>query len=307
MDYRELKYMLTIADTGSITNAAKKLYVSQPALSHLLSKLETELGVKLFERNRSPLVPTYAGERYLDTARKILALNENFLREMIDICNCDSGKIELGITRERSGYMLPPVLREFRKRYPKVQVQTWEEKGQNLMTALQKRELNFIILPVNHEELPVDLTSELIYREYMRVVASPSMITPEMLRRDFPNTVILENMGHLPFIQHKKGQVARKWAERTLRRHGIAPTVVMETSSCVSAAQIAASGHGFTIVPQRAVDMIQGKSEFGCYFYEPVPERWEVNVIYQKDTYFTQMERCFIDLMKESFADRSIQ
>ena len=72
MNTRQLQYILMIASTGSFSEAAKRLYVSQPSLSQYVHKLETELGVNLFERT-NPLRLTYAGEVYVEAAKGILA------------------------------------------------------------------------------------------------------------------------------------------------------------------------------------------------------------------------------------------
>lgn len=61
MDFREFQYVVTIADCRSITEAAKQLYISQPSLSYALSKIEKEVGMKLFDRSKQPLVLTEAG------------------------------------------------------------------------------------------------------------------------------------------------------------------------------------------------------------------------------------------------------
>lgn len=60
MDFRELTYITAVADERSVTEAAKRLYISQPSLSYILTKTEQELGVKLFDRKKTPLTLTYA-------------------------------------------------------------------------------------------------------------------------------------------------------------------------------------------------------------------------------------------------------
>lgn len=85
MDFRDLQYVIAVADCGSITEAAKKLYISQPSLSYIISKIEQDIGVQLFYRKNYPLTLTYAGEKYVDTARTILRLNDNLRRELVDI------------------------------------------------------------------------------------------------------------------------------------------------------------------------------------------------------------------------------
>ena len=77
MDFRELKYIVTTAECQSFTAAAKKLYISQPSLSYVISKVEEETGVLLFDRKTTPITLTYAGKRYVETAREILALYDS--------------------------------------------------------------------------------------------------------------------------------------------------------------------------------------------------------------------------------------
>jgi DNA-binding transcriptional LysR family regulator len=82
MDFRTLRYVVAIEENQSITKAARSLYVGQPTLSKFLIALEEELGLKLFRRLGQRYVPTYAGERYVERARKILKLGEDLDAEM---------------------------------------------------------------------------------------------------------------------------------------------------------------------------------------------------------------------------------
>lgn len=76
MDFRQLQYIIQVAECGSITKAAAKLYITQPSLSNYISKLERELGVALFDRSISPIRPTPAGEEYIKDAKRILYIQE---------------------------------------------------------------------------------------------------------------------------------------------------------------------------------------------------------------------------------------
>ena len=118
MDFREFQYVVTIADCCSITDAAKQLYISQPSLSYALAKIEKEIGLKLFDRSKQPLVLTDAGQYYVTVARQFLRDKSNFQNHLADLKNGANGSISLGIPAERSGYMLPPVLPQFRRKFP---------------------------------------------------------------------------------------------------------------------------------------------------------------------------------------------
>ena len=96
MELRQFKYVNMVAQCGSVTKAARKLFISQPALSSYINKLEEELGVKLFDRSATPLVCTYAGEQYLKRARAILMQLDDMDREFRDIAtNCQGRLLSL--------------------------------------------------------------------------------------------------------------------------------------------------------------------------------------------------------------------
>ena len=85
MTQRELIYVKTIADEGSISKAAQKLYVTQPSLSHCVQRIEESLGTKLFVRNPTGLTLTYVGERYYSVATEILQIYNDFELEVGEI------------------------------------------------------------------------------------------------------------------------------------------------------------------------------------------------------------------------------
>ena len=115
MEIRPFLYVNQIAECGSMTKAAAALFITQPALSNYISKLEEELGVRLFDRSVTPLRLTYAGERYLAYTRRILMQVGDLEREMRDISRNQRGRIRLGFPGERMICMLPVFCLPFRK------------------------------------------------------------------------------------------------------------------------------------------------------------------------------------------------
>ncbi len=180
MDFRELVYMTTIADQGSITKAARRLYISQPALSHIVSKVEEEMDVKLFDRKSNPITLTYAGEKYISTARQILKLRDNLRRELRDIGHGEKGEIRLGIPTERAGYMLPRVAGKFRELFPGIQIRLSESKSDDIIRDLEKDKLSLAILPGEETDFPAGLKCERIYRERILLVAAAGMVEAEL-------------------------------------------------------------------------------------------------------------------------------
>lgn len=301
MDFREMVYVVTVADLKSITAAARKLYISQPSLSYIISKVEKDVGVKLFERKNYPLTLTYAGEKFVDTARKILMMNDNLRRELMDISSGQKGMISFGMPTERAGYMLPKVVGEYRKTYPKVELRVMEEKSDELIQALVRDEISFMILPRDGSELPSGLRTELIYQEELFFVTSKDLITDEMRAGEDGNEACPQAMAQLPFILLKRGHALRKKTDELMKQHEISPHIAMEVSSCLSAVQLAAVGLGVAIAPRRAVEVLSNGLSQACCLRVPKPGSWNVNAVYKEELYLDQAERHMIDLMKQVF------
>ena len=312
MDFREMLYITTVADCRSITAAARKLYISQPSLSHIVSKVEQDVGVKLFDRGTSPLTITYAGEKYVETARKILLMSDNLRKELIDAGLGEKGRINFGMPTERAGYMLPAVIPEFKKQYPGIELQVMEAKSDELLQAILRDDISFYVIPRSQGELPVGLKAESIYREQLLLVAEESMLTEDMFLDESSvlnmtegkrknRCVNLSKMANLPFVMLKKGHAIRKKTDLVLRQYGIDPKIMIELSSCISAVQLAAAGLGVAIVPQRAIDALGGMERFNCYDFSVTPEFWSVNAVYKENMYLGRAERFLINLMKQKF------
>ena len=204
MDFREFQYVITIADCRSITEAAKQLYISQPSLSYALAKIEKEIGLKLFDRSKQPLTLTDAGQYYVTVARQFLRDKSNFQSHLADLKNGANGSISLGIPAERSGYMLPPVLPQFRQEFPGSSFYIQEASTTELFSLLRNNKVSFIVVPFNKEDLPAHLTAEYIYPEDLILVAGKSMFSPDMFLDRERRLIDLKKCADIPFIHIKK-------------------------------------------------------------------------------------------------------
>lgn len=127
MNYSELHYILCIAKHQNLTRAAQELYISQPTLTKHLQKLEREMGAKLFSRNGNTYVPTYTGRKYMEYARKILQVKQDWEKELKDLTENNEGELNIAVPLMRSSCMIPQIMAEFSEKYPNVNVSIWEE------------------------------------------------------------------------------------------------------------------------------------------------------------------------------------
>ncbi|MEU6895540.1 LysR family transcriptional regulator [Streptomyces sp. NPDC046557] len=122
VDLRDLELLDATAEAGSLTAAAERLYVSQPALSQRLTRLESRLGMQLFDRKGRRLVPNTAGRRLLVAARHILAELESASRDLREIRDGRGRRVRFTAQCSTTLPWLPPVLRAFREREPDIDV-----------------------------------------------------------------------------------------------------------------------------------------------------------------------------------------
>lgn len=146
MEIRQLRYFVAIADSGSFTKAAERVYVAQSALSHQLAQLEEELGVDLFERSRRGVELTEAGQRFFPHAVSILRQTEEALVSARSTRQEPEGKVVFGIPHSASAALALPLLRAVRQRFPRVTLELTEELTGNLSRQLRTGQIALAVL-----------------------------------------------------------------------------------------------------------------------------------------------------------------
>lgn len=302
MEFRELKYITTIAECGSFTDAANLLYVSQPSLSHMVARVEQRLGVRLFDRSRMPLIPTYAGEVYLRYAEKILSTSQLMEHELRDIAGSKKGRIRIGIPYERAAYMLPRITARFRREYPGIQLEIADASGAKLMELLDRGRIDFAVMPIYQGHPGIE--SRLIYQEELFLSAVPEMITPEDLVPGTPDVVDIEKLRSKPFILQKEGKAIRVAVDLLLGAYHIKPLIAQVISGNMAAYGLSCSGMGVAIIPEITV-LLSGKNEQGKLFRlgSKVPVFWEIKAVYRQKAYMGEAENRFIEIAQEVFGN----
>ena len=152
MNLKEQTYVCTLADIGNLTQAAKQLYVSQPALSLYISNLENTLGIRLFERVGKQFVPTEAGELYIEKARQMLRLKDTFDSELSSILNGQTERLRVGMQDIRAHFLTPDILPEITEMYPKVKFQWQTGHYPPMKQQLLENQLDLVFCNCNKKE-----------------------------------------------------------------------------------------------------------------------------------------------------------
>jgi len=152
--FRQLQYLVAIAEAGTFSGAARLTHVSQPSLSNQVTDMEAVLGVKLIERGRGGAPLTPVGNELVARARIILRDMESFKTLAREAGESFAGKIRLGTLPSVGPYLLPLALRRLHKKYPELRVFVREERTLDLQEDLSAGKLDLIIsTPEDHPEM----------------------------------------------------------------------------------------------------------------------------------------------------------
>ena len=154
-ELKEQRYIIEIAKVQGVAKAAENLFISQPALSKFLTRTEEMYGVQLFERVGKKMIPTYAGKQYLEYAKQMVELDQDFRNQIADIKRLKKGSLNIGSTPGRGKRILPEILPVFSKEYPEYDLNVYQENAAKLEEMLRNGEIQ-VALMTGTEELEKD-------------------------------------------------------------------------------------------------------------------------------------------------------
>lgn len=252
MNSRQLQYAILLSQVRSFSQAAEQLHMSQPALSKQILNLESELNVKLFDRNTQPLTLTPAGEHFIRHAQDLLYREDQLLHSMEQFRSGEASRLSIGISPFRSLITMPDLAKKLKEKYPGVQIQL-HEVGSDLLrreTAEGKYDFAIVNLPVDESVLDVTpLEPDTL------VLAVPNAMLPLIDQQsDGPLTEIsLKDCAQLPFIVVSAAQEMRRLFEKLCAKSSITPKITMEVVGLTTAWAMARAGIGATLLPLQLV------------------------------------------------------
>lgn len=310
MTQRELIYIKTIADEGSISKAAQKLFVTQPSLSHCIRGIEESLGAKLFVRSSTGLTLTYVGERYYSVATEILQIYSDFEAEVGEMNSLRTGRLTIGMTTYLASWLLPRILPEFRRQYPNIVLRLVEKSSTELEEELMARHLDFAVM---HSF--AGSTQQQRNISFYPISRSPFVLAAERntplcrharWQQGFALPVMdLARVREEPFILVDQGRRIRQISDHILWQAGITPRVALTTVSYETAHRLACQGLGLTFLPLEYREIFQG-SDRGEYFaidpaYSPY---WDMCVAVARDSYISNAAQVFIHILNLRLGNR---
>ena len=303
MNLKQAQYVKTIAECGSITAAAKKLFVSQPSLSQMLRQLEQETGLPIFDRSTSPMRLTYAGEKYLHAAERILAANAELDSQLREIRHEHAGRLRLGISVTRAMQVMPLVMPIFQQQYPNVSLQLTESGSANLEELLRGGSIDLAFAAL--ESTSPSLAYELLEQETIGVLAGRDAA----ITRQNPNgtALPLEAFRRESFVSLTKGHSSRITQDKLFRKYGLSPNILLETDALEVGRRVALEAGACMLLPSIYIDGYCYQRK-GCFYpladYE---NHRHFYACYRKDEFVPQYARDFIQITASALARHEAQ
>lgn len=290
MEFHQLRYFVAVADHGNFTRAAESCLVAQPSLSQQIIKLEKELGRPLFDRLGRTARLTDAGRVLYEQAVSVLANVEDAKRRVSGADGAAAGRIAVGAIPTIAPYLLPPILRDFRRAYPRAEIAVQEDYTEHTIKSCLTGELDLAILalPVEHEQLHV----EPLYREEL-LLATAAQHPLARQRR-----VTLADIQGQPFILLSETHCLGEQIVSFCRQEECSPSIRCRSAQLLTVQELVALRHGVSLIPEMAAAADKSKR---CKYRSLSGDRptRTLAVIWHKHRFQTPLVREFLSLVRQ--------
>lgn len=329
VDLHHLRYFVSVARHRNFTRAAEENMVAQPSLSQQIRRLEAELGTPLFDRSRSPVKLTDAGEALLPHAEAILRQVEAARAAVEERIGLRTGRLVLGSLPMTGSRLLPRAITVYRQRYPGVEVILREESTQRLteLAVAGETDLTLTTLPVGSDDLTWQplLTEPILLalppdhplaagtrqaepapedphapapRQALPAQGPPGRARPRRSPAQESPAIPLSAVAAEPFLVMKPGYGFRDLVLAACHAAGFSPNIAFESAQIETLQAMVAAGLGVTLVPQMAADRsLQPSPVFAQIAGEPLTRT--LALAWRRDRSLPRSAQAFLELASE--------
>ncbi len=310
--FDNMEYVYAVYKHRSFSKAAESLYISQPSLSLTIKKVEKQVGAPLFDRSTNPIRPTECGEEYIRCAERIMDVQNSFEMYLGDFQSLQTGTLVLGASNFFTSYILPPLLTQFKTRYPQVDVVLREANTPDLERQLFDGSLDLIV--DNNEFDDILFKKQFFYAEEIILAVPKTMLPKELafyalstndivqgihLKKETPAPP-LALFSSLPFILLRRGNDTRTRSDSIFSKSHFSPSVILELDQLATAFHVAYRGLGVTFASDTLVREVlpQDKLVY-CKLLGPMTKR-DNYFHYKHNKYLSRPMEAFLEVATKS-------
>lgn len=297
MEIRQLKAFLAIAEAKTFTAGARRVNVTQAAISMQIRQLEDEVGLPLFTRTPRRVIMTEAGEHLLERARKILREHDAAIEEIAEIAGAEYGRIRIGSASAMfATQQLPTILQNLKEKFPNAQITVSSGTSQTLVDKILHGEIDiaFVSLPVDNTHI----TTDLLFSDEIVAIAHPSHPLGD---QKFISAAALAGE---PLILGEKGGNTRRLIDDFFNAGNVEPEIVMELSRQETINQMVENGMGVGTAGAKTIHKEINEGRLTSWLIEGAEIKWDLGLARLRGGYHSPIAKEFVHFCKESFKER---
>lgn len=286
MELKQLRSLITLADSGSIASTAEKLHLSPAAIHKQLKVLEDELGARLYEKIGRRLQLTQAAEILIPYVKEALLQHDAAMSAVAEWKGMKRGLIRVGAGPAMSSYILPPLLKRFRRGFPDVELLVQSGNTVSLLESLGRGllDLTLLISPdlVEGPDFQVHM-----HRDFEMVLVSHG--------RHIRRRCRLAELEKFPFILYRKGSRMEESVDRYFAANNFRPRVIMRFDNAEAIKAMIQTGLGISMLPLWIIDAELKSGRLAAIRQEEPPLFSKIALLSRRSSYMSQVVRAFID------------
>lgn len=304
---QEMEYAYAVYQEGTISRAAEKLFLTQPALSMALRRLEGKLGESLFDRSRNPLRLTAAGEIFIEKCRELKILEQEMKSQIDELNGLGKGTLTVGGTHFILSYVLAPMLVDFAKRYPGIKLNVLECSSKESERLLLDGAIDFYLRcsepPPSISRISYAFSDQVLVavpRQYIKEYSLPdSFLEREQIEagvhkeESCPNTDFLDLAG-IPFLKLADGHNLGGRLLDLFAQHDLTANIIMEVEQLTTSFYLADSGLGATLASTLLIE--KSKSQNLVFYKVDTP-------LLLRQFYFVARQHGYISRVAKGFME----
>lgn len=297
MEIKQLKAFLAIAEARTFTAGAKRVSVTQAAISMQIRQLEDELGLQLFTRTPRRVILTEAGEHLLERARTILLEHDAAVAEIAELGGIEHGRLRIGsASAEFATLQLPPILKGLKRKFPNAELTVSAATSQTLVDKIMHGDIDiaFVSLPVENSSI----ATERLFSDEIVAIAHP--MHPLARKRSITAAVLAAEK----LILGERGGNTRRMIDDFFAAAGLKPNVVMELSRQEAVNQMVEADLGVGTAGAKTIADEIREGRLISWNIEGAEINWELGLARLRGGYLSPIAREFVALCKESFVER---
>lgn len=293
MEFRQLRYLVALAEERHFTRAAQREHIAQPALSQQIRRLEQSVGLPLVERTTRHVAMTEAGDLLVARARRILAEVEAADAELRRLAGMETGRVTVGVIHTMGPVDLSLALALFRQRHPGVELTVRENSSEELAEMLRVDELDLAFLSVTERIESHGLSLLQLVSEELVVILPQDH--PLAARR----RVRMVELAEEQFISYRVGARLRELLLAAGEHAGFEPRVTLESNESQRIRRLVARRMGVAILPRSDAEAPGAETAFVALVDPPL--RRDITLAWREDRRHSPAAIEFLALSRELF------